>query len=145
MESQDRLRLYISGALQGARDLGAARKKYEAVAERLTRDGFAPYLPHQQTDPILARDIDAVQVFSHDLGVLSECDAVLAFLDEPSLGVGAEIALAIQRGKPVIAVCKRGNRTSRFVEGLLASSRNCTLLRYDDLEEVASSIAASLR
>jgi hypothetical protein len=141
---QEGLRIYISGALQGSGDLRAAREKYEALARLLRQEGFAPYLPHMQTDPVLAKNLSSDQVFAQDLQVLSGCDAVVAFLDEPSLGVGAEIALAIQQGKPTIAACKSGSATSRFIEGLIASSTGCTIIRYSGLTDIVTGVMASL-
>jgi hypothetical protein len=142
---QEGMRLYISGALHGARNLEAAREKYEAVAELLTREGFLPYLPYQQTDPAWAQDLEPVRVFSCDLHALSECEMVVAFLDEPSLGVGAEIALAIQQAKSVFGVYREGHQISRFIEGLLASSNHCVLLRYDKLEDIVRAIISRLQ
>ena len=144
MGIQEGLKVYISGALHGSRDLLAAREKYESVAELLAQEGFEAYLPHLHTDPESAHYLTPSQVFNHDLKVLSECDAVLAFLDEPSSGVGAEIAIAVQQRKPTIAVCRRGETTSRFIEGLIAASSVSVFMEYDTLGDVVNGVVASL-
>jgi hypothetical protein len=143
MGIQAAMRIYISGALRGANDLEAARVKYETTARLLSREGISAYLPHQQTDPYRAWALEPVTVFSQDLQALSESDAILAFLDEPSLGVGAEIVLAVQNRKPVVGVYRNGNIISRFIEGFLISA-NCSILRYDDLEDLVNQIVIDL-
>jgi len=77
----------------------------------------------------------ATAVFLKDVEALFSCDVIVAFLDEPSLGVGAEIALAIQQEKVVIGLFRRGSEVSRFIEGLLRVSRNCIVAEYDDLAD----------
>lgn len=127
--------LYISGALRGARSLAAARRKYEDFAGLLACGGkYDTYLPHSQTDPESDSGLDPVAVFTKDVEALLACDAVIAFLDEPSLGVGAEISLAFQHKKVVVGIFKRGTQVSRFVEGLIQVSKG-SILEYDDLQD----------
>jgi nucleoside 2-deoxyribosyltransferase len=137
------MKIYISGALRGSRNLVEAREKYEGVAQSLAARGFSFYLPHQQTDPVWAEELDPVDVFRHDLRELLKCDLVLAFLDEASLGVGAEIVLAVQHAKPVVGAYKRECSLSRFISGFLMTSRQCVLLEYDHLEDLVQWIANS--
>jgi nucleoside 2-deoxyribosyltransferase len=133
-------RFYISGALRGSKALSAAREKYEEFACLLTYMGYEAYLPHSQTDPEMDSDMEPSAVFLKDMGALSACDAVVAFLDEPSLGVGAEIALAIQQEKAVIGIFRRGNEVSRFIEGLIRVSENSLMVEYEGLQDAADSV-----
>lgn len=83
-------------------------------------------------------------VFRKDLEALESSDLVVAFLDEPSLGVGAEVALALARGLPTIGMRSGRAHRSRFVEGLLEDAPRACILTYSDLEDLAPRIVAFL-
>jgi hypothetical protein len=111
--------VYISGALMGARDLEAVRSLYESFATACESAGWIPYLPHQNTDPVVSANLTGEEVVSRDLLHLGSAGVVLAYLGEPSLGVGAELAIAMQMGKPIIALYESTRRVSRFALGLI--------------------------
>lgn len=134
------MKAYISGALQGARDLGVARAKYQRAAELLKLRGFVPYLPHERTDPIENSTINSKDVFLRDVEELLESDVIVAFIDEPSLGVGAEIALALGKGKKVYALRHKNVPSSRFIVGMIESNRCGEVIEYDQLEGAVNAI-----
>ncbi len=137
-------RAYVSGALQGSTNLSAARHLYETLARGLQVRGHAAYVPHQSTDPVAASHHTPGYVFSKDLEALANSDAVIAFLGEPSLGVGAEVAIALERGIPVIGLVPRGRSTSRFLLGLLEASPHGCWAEYDDVSEAVEIVATLL-
>lgn len=134
------MKIYISGALQGSRDLTGARALYEAAALAVEEAGHTPYLPHKHTDPVEAADLDAVSVFQRDMANLRGADLIVAFLNEPSLGVGAELVLAREAGKPVLALHADGTSVSRFVAGYLFDRRSC-VETYVDQQGMADAVA----
>ncbi len=138
------MRIYISGALAGSSDLAKARLLYEDVAVRLKGVGLRPYLPHSQTDPEHQADVSSAEVFTRDLNELLSSDVVLAFLGEPSLGVGAEIALALGRRLPVVGVWPEGTRVSRFVLGLLEASPSARVGSYRSIGEVVDHVVKAV-
>jgi Nucleoside 2-deoxyribosyltransferase len=115
------MKVYLSGALQASRNLTDARHLYEVAAAMIVSAGHSAYLPHQQTDPELAPRLSSDAVFERDLKQLKSADAIVAFLNEPSFGVGAEIALAGQSNVPILALHRRDGAVSRFLLGYLAS------------------------
>lgn len=137
-------KVYISGALMGARDLGRARELYEIFASACRDAGWIPYLPHSNTDPDAAATLPASTVVSRDLEELESADVLLAYLGEPSLGVGAEIALAVCRDKPILATYESGRRISRFVLGLLECHRSAAVFEFRSEREACEWIKASL-
>jgi nucleoside 2-deoxyribosyltransferase len=124
--------VYISGALIGSGDLALARSKYERCAAVLKDAGFSPYLPHQNTDPHLMVGTAPRDVFSTDVRALMSSDAVVAFLDEPSHGVGAEIAICIARNIPIVAMVRSTVRVSRFILGMIERSDASAIVTYED-------------
>lgn len=129
------MRVYISGPLQGSTDLHTARHFYDQVADCVNRAGHEAYVPHHYTDPQHAGDLSAEVVFERDLDALRSCDAIVAHIGLPSTGVGAEIALAVADARPVLAIKRNGEKSSRFTEGLLlrAGDRVYTFADIDDL------------
>lgn len=131
-----RPRVYVSGALMGASNLQAARDKYEICAKLLAEHNFVPYIPHQTTDPERAHSVSETDVFTRDADQLHSSDVVVAFLDEPSLGVGAELAMALAADIPIVALLSAHIRTSRFVLGMLKSRGSVATLTFSNVQEL---------
>jgi nucleoside 2-deoxyribosyltransferase len=129
-------RVYISGALISSADLAAARAKYEACAAALNSSGFMSYLPHMNTDPYFMSAATAEDVFTADIKALMSSDAVVAILDEPSHGVGAEIAICVTRKIPIIALAHSGVTISRFIQGLIEKSGASEIIYYNDFSDI---------
>ena len=140
------MRAYISGALINAGHLEQARALYERLAEACVAAGWDAYVPHQHADPVRDPDLSNVEVATRDLDQVNAADVIVAYVGEPSLGVGAEVAIALAAGKRVLLVAPRDRRVSRFLLGLaeLHSGRTA-VCRYDALEEAVAWIEATLR
>jgi len=113
------MNVYISGSLAGSKDIVKARALYEHLAQTCRQANCTPYVPHQNTDPIWSMELDCTAVYDKDIERLSAADVIVAYLGEPSLGVGAEIAFAVQMKKHIIAIWEEDAKVSRFVAGLL--------------------------
>jgi nucleoside 2-deoxyribosyltransferase len=135
---------YISGPLQAARDLKAAREFYERLAEICVSVGISPYLPHQQTDPQRNIDASSVSVYRRDRAAIGDCDLLLAEIGPPSSGVGAELALALTAEMPVIAVHHLTEQPSRFVLGMLEDYELAVVISYDNVDSLAGALSAVL-
>ena len=134
------MRIYVAGALLGAADLEEACAAYWELGNNLRELGFDVYLPHENTHPARTRELRAKEVFERGARELRQSDVLLALLDEPSLGTGAEIALAIGEGKKVIGAHRFGNQVSRFVVGLLESEPNAWMVVYETLSDLATGV-----
>ncbi|MGY4712990.1 nucleoside 2-deoxyribosyltransferase [Mycolicibacterium sp. CBM1] len=142
------MRAYISGPLQGSPDLSAARELYERVATIVADVGLHPYVPHLHTDPELASEMTAVEVYRHDVVALNQAGVIIAHVGIPSTGVGAELALAASADKAIIGIARSQESVSRFAAGLIAENGG-QLIRFsddDDLRiQLRPRIAALLR
>lgn len=137
-------RIYISGAFNNAKDWNQAAGLYEYVGERLKEDGFDVYLPHSKTAPTVTDGITSEQVFNRDFEEIKNSQIVVALLNEPSLGVGAEIALALNLGLTVLGVCEKNVKVSRFIIGLLQTHRNGFFDVYEIPDEISSILTEAL-
>ena len=138
------MRVYISGPLQSAIDLKAARELYEYAGDICELCGITPYLPHQNTDPIHHADASDLAVFDRDCSALREADLILAFVGRPSSGVGAEIAMACGMSKRIIAASHVNESPSRFLRGLLACYPQAVVLTYHDKNHLRSLLQREL-
>lgn len=71
------MRVYISGALSGSRDLAAARDLYERAALAVSQAGHEPYIPHATNDPERAATLAPESVYEFDMNAVHRSDAVL--------------------------------------------------------------------
>jgi 2'-deoxynucleoside 5'-phosphate N-hydrolase len=138
------LAVYISGALMGASDLPRVRELYEEFATVCEREGCTAYLPHRNTDPETTAFLSTDSVAEQDIAKLSKADVILAYLGEPSLGVGAEIAIAVQQGKHILALYESSKNVSRFVQGLLSKYPKSRVCRFETKDDAFAWIGAEL-
>ena len=140
-----RVRAYISGALINAAKLDEARRLYERLADACRAAGCDAYVPHQHADPVRDPDLANVDVAERDLAQVRAADVLVAYVGEPSLGVGAEVAIALAGGKRVLLVAEADRKVSRFLLGLaeLYPSQSA-VLRYKEIDEAAAWITSQL-
>jgi nucleoside 2-deoxyribosyltransferase len=138
------LTVYISGALMGASDLPRVRALYEQFADACASVGWSPYVPHRRTDPRENATIESGSVFEVDLVELRNADAIVAYLGEPSLGVGAELAIAMQSGKLILGLHEDAREISRFIGGMLNHYERAEVYRYRSTNEAVTWISDRL-
>ena len=126
------MKIYISGPLKVLSNREKFHRFYEFLADICRECGCEPYMPHQKSDPVLHRDLPYRQVFQMDFENLLNSKKILAVIDEPSTGVGAEIGIALENDIDVIAVYHHQSEPSRFILGLLEKSPHATIVQYND-------------
>ena len=136
---------YISGALLNAAQLDRSRALYERFAEACRAAGWDAYVPHQHADPVRDAHLSNVEVAERDVDHVTAADALVAYVGEPSLGVGAEVAIALRAGKRVFVVAEADRRVSRFLLGLVElHPSQAQVFRYHTEDEAAAWISAQL-
>ena len=127
-------------------DLPAARALYERLGAACASAGCEAYVPHQHADPVRDPDMPNLEIAQRDLDAIARADILVAEIGEPSLGVGAEIALALHSRKRVLAVAADGQRVSRFVLGLLEMHpAQAAFHRYSSVDEVCAWLEGECR
>ena len=137
-----KLRIYISGAFTNINNWVEVSQTYEYVAKSFEYKGFDIYLPHAKTPPTLTNGLTSEDVFLCDFDEIKKSQIVFAFLDNPSHGVGAEIALALNIGLIVVGVSHNNIKISRFIEGLLQNHPNGYFFKYENIDEIQSNFVS---
>jgi 2'-deoxynucleoside 5'-phosphate N-hydrolase len=135
------MKIYFSGAISGGRDNAAI---YHHLVARLQALGHDVLSAHVADPKVLEREKDTPPrtVFERDVAWVRECDAMIAEVSTPSLGVGYEYGLAVQLGKPVLCVYRSGLRLSKMITGNPAP--NLAVATYTDEAELDEKIDAFL-
>lgn len=82
----------------------------------------------------------ALDVYQHDIRMVEEADLCVWILDNPSIGLGLEIAERLMRSKPQLFFAHTSSRITRMVIGMLEAHDLPPIIRYDHVDEIASRI-----
>jgi hypothetical protein len=105
----------------------ALRTPYFSLYDRIARtlagvDGLSVHAPHRVTDPHAATSdgLTARDVYLLDRLHVTHADVVVACIELPSFGVGAEVVLASDHGVPIVPFyyAQAGREPSRLILGL---------------------------
>jgi len=127
------MKIYFSGSISGGR---AHEAIYQHLVAHLQAQGHAVLSAHV-ADPVALeaeKDLPPREVFERDSNWVKECEAMVAEVSTPSLGVGYEYGLAVQLGKPVLCVYRSGVRLSKMISGNPAP--NLTVAAYSSESEL---------
>jgi nucleoside 2-deoxyribosyltransferase len=99
------MNIYLSGAIAAGRQKVAT---YQQIAEIVHTLGHRITSP-QVADPKVTNDgqgepVNPQEIYLRDMQQLGNSDCMIAEITIPSLGVGYEIATAIQQNKPVLCL-----------------------------------------
>jgi nucleoside 2-deoxyribosyltransferase len=133
------MKIYFSGSISGGREHEAI---YQHLVAYLQGHGHHVLSAHVADPAALEaeKDMPPREVFERDAGWVKECEAMIAEVSTPSLGVGYEYGLAVQLGKPVLCVYRSGVRLSKMITGNPAP--NLTVAMYSTLTELDKQVDA---
>jgi hypothetical protein len=139
------MRIYFSGAISGGRE---NLPVYQHIVTRLKALGHEVPSEHVANARVLEEEasVSPRAVYERDIGWIRVCDAMIAEVSTPSLGVGYEIARALQEGKSVLCVYRKGLFVSKMVTGN-PSPQLClgTYYNTEDLDHQIDRFLAGLR
>ena len=125
----ERKQVYISGPLTNS----SKKELYELLGEEFEKCGFSAYIPHQHTDPVKNSKITPEKVYQTDYRKIIESSLLVAYVGEPSLGVGQEIQIASFHQIPILLVCEKGAKVSRMTLGTPGVKQK---FQFDTLENL---------
>lgn len=130
------MKVYLSVPMIANRRLERAR----VIAKAIRDSG------HEVTSPwvlgsVEGHDPNVLNIFERDMLGAERCDAIVADVSQPSIGVGMEIMAAYKAGKFVVLVAMRGSTISR----MLLHMKGKELVEFDDDKELYSNLVKTLK
>jgi len=110
------MNIYFALSITGGRQDEAI---YQRIVKTLLDDGHAvPTAMLAQSDiGSKERVVDPIEVYQRDTEWICGCDVLIAEISTPSHGVGYEIGHALNLGKPVLCLHRRGVDISKMISG----------------------------
>ncbi|MHA1215351.1 MAG: DUF7509 family protein [Candidatus Hodarchaeales archaeon] len=136
------MKIYLSGAIRGGRDLAAT---YQIIHDVLVEGGHTVLAEHVANKNVLEIEasMSEVDIYSQDIEWLKECHAVVAEVSVPSTGVGYEISYTLHTlKKPVLALYEEHRKVSAMIIGNTSSNLRCQ--SYDGKDDLMDKIKAFL-
>lgn len=110
------MKIYFSGAISGGRQRQPLYQRMVAFLKDMGDEVLSEHVAHAQVLQQEAQ-LSAAEIFRRDLSLVASSDGLLAEVSTPSLGVGYEIAIALQHRRPVLCLCEQGIFLTRMLTG----------------------------
>jgi len=127
------MKIYFAGAIRGGRQDAST---YHAMIAHLQNHGevLTEHVGNKALSDGGEHDLSDKEIHARDMAWLEECDAVVAEVTTPSLGVGYELGAAEKLGKPILCLFDAGNPDFRL-SAMLSGNPKVTVARYQELGE----------
>jgi nucleoside 2-deoxyribosyltransferase len=113
------MKIYFAASIRGGRGL---QTTYQTIVDYLKQSGHEVLSENVAFETMAEQGISDEVIYTQDTAWLDECDAVVAEVTTPSLGVGYEIGYALHKAhKPVLCLCQAGTHLSAMLRGNTAS------------------------
>lgn len=120
------MKVYLAVPLQKTRDIAAAKNIFNVLKE-CGCEVTSNWVIWDDSNP----NLDARGIYERDYNAINSCDAIIAEVSEPSIGVGMEIMIAKFIGKRIICLSK-----TKEISNILKGMPEITLLYYNDPKEL---------
>jgi nucleoside 2-deoxyribosyltransferase len=123
------MKIYFAGSIRGGRDL---QPVYFKITDHLEESGHTVLTNHVASKSVLEIEtgLSSREIYERDIEWLEKCELFIADVTVPSLGVGFEVASAVNRQKPVLCIHQEGVELSAMIAG--NSSKNIQVKEYKD-------------
>ncbi len=132
------MKIYLSGSIRGGRQF---QPIYRIIHDTLIEKGHIVLTHHVANENVIdiEKSVSNQEIYTQDIAWLKECDGLIAEVSLPSLGVGYEIAYALNLEKSVLAIYDvERNPISAMISG--NTSFNLTLRTYKDIPSLIKCI-----
>jgi hypothetical protein len=126
-------KFYFCGSIRGGRQLAG---RYSRIIEWLKPYGLV-LTEHVGDDGMISTDDRSLtdrEIHDRDMGWIAASDLVIAEVTVPSLGVGYEIARALQLGKPVW--CLFHSEADTALSAMISGCSELKVIRYSQPDEL---------
>jgi 2'-deoxynucleoside 5'-phosphate N-hydrolase len=126
-------KIYFAGSIRGGRD---DREIYRSIIKILAGYGevLTEHIGAEGLTPEGEENLSDHEIYSRDLEWLSSCDIVVAEVTNPSLGVGFEIAKAMEWKKRVL--CLYREQPGKRLSAMIAGCPGVVVIQYGSLSDI---------
>ena len=131
------LKIYFAGSIRGGR---GQIDIYQKMIAHLKRYGqvLTEHIGEAKLTEKGERDLDDARIYQRDIDWLKSSDMVVAEVSNPSLGVGFEIAKAIELHKQVLCFYRPG--PDQRLSAMIAGCPDVKVFEYDNFEDFTGRI-----
>jgi len=116
--------------------------RLDDAAKKLKYETFWAF--QNGTDPNVERILSAPEVYRKDTDALQNSDLMIAYITEPSSGVGIEVEYANTHNIPVVVLYEKGVWTSRMLRGCPSVKKEIIYETEDDAVRQLTEYLSSL-
>ena len=127
------MKVYFAGSIRGGRN---DQQKYLKLIEFLAThvEVLTEHVGDCKLDSQGEKITTDREIFERDRDWLQSCDAVVAEVSNPSLGVGYEIGIAEKLGKPVLCLVEEKNTKFRL-SAMVSGNPQIQVSHYNSLRD----------
>jgi hypothetical protein len=128
------MKVYFVGSISGK---DKYFQNYNRIVDFLKKEGHKVYeitLKPSKGFVYNLSDEEKVEQYKRVLSWITDADVIVAECSYSSLGVGYEISLALEKGKPVVALYEEGH-APHFIEGIKSEKLAVVKYSLDDLHK----------
>lgn len=122
------MKIYFVGSISGRKKFLDNYLKIISIFENQGNKVFEVTTSKDEEDVYSLDDFGKVDQYKRVLDWINKSDVMVAECSHSSLGVGYEISLALEKGKPVLVLYSEGN-APHFLEGI--ESEKLEIVKYD--------------
>ena len=131
------LKIYFAGSIRGGRE---HIDFYREIIEYLRQYGevLTEHVGDNKLSEEGEKGLDDESIYKRDIQWLSTSDIVIAEVSNPSLGVGFEIAKAIELNKCVLCLYK--TQVNKKLSAMIAGCPDITVKEYIEIDDVKNGV-----
>lgn len=126
------MKIYFAASIRGGREnqeiyaelIQFLKKRAEVLTEHIASPALSQAGESGMSD---------VQIYTRDVKMIDEADAVIAEVTTPSLGVGYELGYAEASGKPVLCLFDR--KQGKLLSAMVRGNRYFSIIDYSKIAE----------
>jgi len=136
------MNIYFAGSIRGGRE---DIELYRKIVKHL--ENFGTVLTEHVADSKISSygetTLTEEEIYSRDLDWLTSSDVVIAEVSTPSLGVGFEVAKAVELNKKVLCLYRK--QAGKRVSAMIAGCPELQLAEYETLKDALSTVDSFIK
>lgn len=131
------MKIYFAGSIRGGRYF--ANRYYELISYiRKRAEVLTEHISDSKLEVTGEEGMSDQEIYERDMDWLMSCDAVIAEVTAPSLGVGYEIGCAEMENKPVL--CLFDKDSDMTLSAMLSGNKKLIVKNYSGIDQAKKAI-----